>query len=80
MISLSARNEISAIDAIKVGIVGIVRIQAKSSKKLKLKIVWLKAESTPPHFANATIIVIKATTAKGARKYTKKVGGNGFLY
>ena len=66
MIILKARKEIRTIEAIKVGITGTVKIQAKSYKKLKLKIVWLKPDSTPPHLANATTRVIIAMPANGA--------------
>jgi hypothetical protein len=80
MIILKARKDKSTIDSITVGITGTVKTHAKSSKKLKLKIVWLSAESVPPHFAKATMMLTKVIAAKGERKKMKNVGGNGFLY
>lgn len=49
------------------GVIGTVRIQAMSSKKLTLKIVWLRTESVPPHLAAAMMMVTSVRRAKGAR-------------
>lgn len=67
MMILKAMKDTRTIEAITVGITGTVKIQAKSYMKLKLKIAWLRADSTPPHLANATISVIRVIAANGAR-------------
>lgn len=67
MMNLRARKERSTIPEATLGVIGTVRIQAMSSKKLTLKIVWLRTESVPPHLAAAMMMVTSVRRAKGAR-------------
>lgn len=80
MITRSVRKETNTIAVITLPMMGMVRVQANSSRKLKLKMVWLSNDSAPTHFAAATMMEMMDMRAKGATMYIIIVLGIKLVY
>ena len=68
MMNLRAMKESRTIEVKILGKSGTVSTHTISSKKEKLKMIWLMLESAPPHLAAATMIDTMVSNINGIKR------------